>query len=217
MALTCNCPLGAALADIPISTCPEGFGQVQKVAFQRLYNNGVKNKITAPTTLASWTALLSAVNGTKVTISPFINGPTTEAGAARTYGSGNEVLGGIPINIGREATTFTSNLLQQPADIIKVLKDYQCEQVGVYLFDENGKIGCLCDDLDSPTEYYPIPIHSLFVGDRTLGGYESLDMNVLSWSFAPNWSDMLVKVSPTDFNPLYDLATPVAATTTSGS
>lgn len=34
--LYCDCPLGAALPDIPAFSCPDNFGQVQKLAFQRL-------------------------------------------------------------------------------------------------------------------------------------------------------------------------------------
>ena len=42
--MICKCPAGTALPDIPVSNCPEGFGQIQKVAFQRLYKStGEKN------------------------------------------------------------------------------------------------------------------------------------------------------------------------------
>lgn len=37
--MICKCPAGTALPDIPVSNCPESFGQIQKVAFQRLYKN----------------------------------------------------------------------------------------------------------------------------------------------------------------------------------
>jgi hypothetical protein len=210
MGLLCNCPQGAALDAIPISDCPESLGQIQKVVFQRIYSAaGTKNKFVIatanPNVLASWTPLLAAVDGTKVVPSPYIQAPTVEAGAAREYGGGNETLGGIPLIIGREPTTFTGNVLRAAQKTIEAMKKYQCESVGVYLIDEYGRIAGLTDDHDAPTEVYPIPIESFFVGDKVLGGLESVDMNAVSWRFFPNWSDKLTIIAPTDFNALTDL------------
>lgn len=214
MGLNCGCPLGAHIADLEIEECKESMGQIQKVLFQRVYQTaGTLNAIDDPTKKASWATLLAAADGTKVTVSPYIQGPTTEPGAARTFGSGNQVLGGIPITIGREATTFTGTIYQENQKVIAQMKDYQCETIGVYLIDENGNIGCLVDDMDEPTEYMPIPIYSFFVGDKSLGGYETPDSNAISWSFVPNWSDKfyIVKRESMDFNPLTDLANQASA------
>ena len=213
MSLLCNCPAGAALANIPISGCPESFGQVQKVIFQRIFSTGsTKNSFVAatadPKLKASWTPLLAAADWTKVVQSPYIQAPTTEPGAARTYGGGNETLGGVELIIGREPTSFTGNILRSAQNTIKALKSYMCENVGVYLVDEFGRIGALVDDPKTPTKYLPIPIQGLFVGDKSLGGLEAPDMNVISWKFFPNWSDNLAILTPTDFNALTDLATP---------
>lgn len=213
MSLLCNCPQDAAIADIPISECPESIGQVQKVIFQRIFSTGsTKNKFVIasanPNVLASWTPLLAAADGTKVVQSPYLQAPTTEPGAARTYGGGNETLGGVELIIGREPTSFTGNILRASQDTIAALKQYQCENVGVFLVDEHGRIAMLVDDRTTPTAYFPIPISALFVGDKSLGGLEAPDMNVISWKFFPNWSDNLVLISPTDFNALSDLVTP---------
>ena len=207
MGLNCGCPLGDHIADLEIAECSESFGQLQKVAFQRVNNtSGVKNSVTSPFTKTTWSTLFAAADGTKMTVSPYIQGPTTEPGEARTFGSGNEVLGGIPITIGREATTFSGTIYQEQQKVIAQMKEYQCETIGVWLIDENGNIGCQVDDLDNPTEYYPIPIYSFFVGDKNLGGYEEPDSNTISWSFMPNWSDTfyIIKQSEMDFNPLTD-------------
>lgn len=208
MGLNCGCPAGAHIADLDIQDCKESMGQVQKVLFQRVYKTaGELNSITDPTKKASWTALTSAADGTKVTVSPYIQNPATEPGAARTFGGGNQTLGGIPITIGREATGFNGVIYQENQKVISQLKQYQCETIGVYLLDEHGNIGCLVDDLDSPTVYQPIPIQSFFVGDKTLGGFEEPDSNAISWSFVPNWSDKfyIIKRETLDFNPLTDL------------
>ena len=212
MGLKCGCPAGAHLTDLSIPDCKESMGQVQKVIFQRLYQaDGTKNTIADPTLKASWTALLSASNGSKCIISPYIQGPTTEPGAARTWGGGNDSLGGIPVVIGAEPTTFSGNIYQESQAVIKVLKSYMCENIGVYLIDENGHIGCIADNPAQPTAYSPIPISSFFVGDKNLGGYDAPDGNAISWNFFPNWSDNFVIVTPSDFNPLTDLVNVASA------
>lgn len=122
------------MPNVPAITCPESFGQVQKVAFQRLTKgDGSKNSFTsekAITALASWTSLLSAADSTKVVVSPYIQAPTAEAGAARTFGGGNETLGGIEEIIGREPTPFTGVIRKAPQAVIKALKEMQCESWG---------------------------------------------------------------------------------------
>lgn len=215
--MICKCPAESTLPVIPAISCPESFGQIQKVAFQRLYkDNNTKNFFDSTAepakdikALASWTTFLTASDSTKIVLSPYIQAPTAEAGAARTFGGGNETLGGVEEIIGREATTFTGVIRKAPQSVIKLLKQLQCESwgdnLGIYLFDENGAIGAIRDE-STATKYYPIPIRSFFVGDKTLGGLEAPDSNAIQWTFLPNWSDDLAIISP-EFNPLTDLRT----------
>ena len=100
----CPCPAAAALPDVPNVICAETFGQIQKVAFQRLRkDDGTKNSFTTAlpiTAKASWTPKLTAEDSTKIVVSPYIQAPTNEPGAARTFGGGNETLGGVEEIIG---------------------------------------------------------------------------------------------------------------------
>lgn len=215
----CSCSAGTTLTTIPATSCPESFGQIQKVAFERLTKaDGTKNSFTTGSStgidkLAAWTAKMAKTDGEKVVISPYIQAPTQEAGSPRTFGGGNETLGGVEIVIGREPSTFTGVLRAVPQSVIKILKELQCEaqadNLGVFLFDENGAIEAIEDGTTQGT-YYPIPIRSLFIGDKSHGGLEAPDNNAIQWSFLPNYSDNLKIVVPTDFNPLTDL---VPATT----
>ena len=95
-----------------------------------------------------------------------------------------------------------------PSSIIKAMKALQCEaqadNLGVFLFDENGAIECLKDESNAST-FYPIPIRSLFIGDKAHGGLEAPDSNPIQFSFLPNYSDDLTIQVPTNFNPLTDL------------
>lgn len=214
--MTCACPAEAALPNIPNVTCAETFGQIQKVAFQRLAkDDGSRNSFVGAGAdskpigaLASWTPLLTAADSTKVVVSPYIQAPTSEPGAARTFGGGNETLGGVELIIGREPTPFNGVFRAVPQSIIKEIKKLQCESwadnLGVYLFDENGAMEALVDET-TPTTFYPIPIRSLFISDKGHGGLEALDNNTIQWVFLPNYSDNLKVVVPTDFNPLTDL------------
>ena len=184
-------------------------GQVQKLIFQRIYKSGDElNSIADPTKLASWTPLLSATDSTKAVITPFIVEPTAEPGEARTYGGGNATVGGVEIILGTNPTAFTAKILRSQQDTIKAMKELMCENVGVYLVDEHGNIGCRKETTagePSKTAYYPIPVQSVFVSDKGLGGFEAPDSNNISFSFLPGWSDDFVIVEPSDFNPLRDL------------
>lgn len=210
--ITCSCPAATALTSIPAVTCAENFGQIQKLAFQRLTSSGsTKNSFTSTASItlkASWSTYLTATDGTKVVVSPYVNNPTSEAGAARTAGGGNESLGGIEEIIGREPTTFTCQLNGAPQAVVKAMKALQCEaevgNLGVYLFNEAGQIAAIQDE-STATTYYPIPVRSLFIGDKAFGGLEAKDTNAISFSMPPNWSDQLAVVTPSDFNPLTDL------------
>ena len=210
----CSCPAATTLTTIPAATCSETFGQIQKAAFCRLAKaDGTKNSFTTGSStgidkLAAWTAKMAKTDGEKIVITPYIQAPTQEAGSPRTFGGGNETLGGVEIIIGREPSTFTGVLRAVPQDIIKAMKALQCEaqadNLGVFLFDENGNIEAIEDETTAGT-YYPIPIRSLFIGDKSHGGLEAPDNNAIQWSFLPNYSDNLKIVAPSDFNPLNDL------------
>ena len=210
----CSCPAATTLTTIPAAQCSETFGQIQKVAFCRLAKaDGTKNSFTTGSStgidkLAAWTAKMAKTDGEKVVISPYIQAPTQEAGSPRTFGGGNETLGGVEIIVGREPSTFTGVIRAVAQSVIKAMKDLQCEaqsdNLGVFLFDENGNIEAIEDGTTAGT-YYPIPIRSLFIGDKSHGGLEAPDSNAIQWTFLPNYSDNLKIVTPSDFNPLTDL------------
>lgn len=214
MGLNCGCPAGAHIPDLEIKDCKESLGQIQKVVFQRVNKTaGILNSVEDPTTKASWTTLFSATDGTKMVVSPYIENPTTEPGAARTFGGGNATLGGIERIIGREPTTFSGIMYEESQMTVAQMKQLMCENVGVYLIDENGNIGCLVDDHTDPSKYMPIPIGKLFIGDKKLGGFEEPDSNTIEWNFFPNWSDKLyiVKRDTLDFDPLTELTNVASA------
>jgi surface protein len=175
-------------------------------------DDGTKNKFSATSgfseinSLANWQARLTAADSIKIVISPYIYSPTQESGAARTFGGGNDSLNGVEEIIGREPSTFSASLRNVPQSIAKVLKTLQCENVGVYLMDGNGNVEALGIVDENNNEWImPIPIKALFVGDKTHGGIDAPDANVIQWSFVPNYSDNLKIFTIDTFNVLYDL------------
>lgn len=202
----CSCPAGAALPAVPNASCPQDFGQVQKIIFQRIFKTaGTKNSFTQTASikqLSSWTALFSASDGTKCVITPYVEAPTSDGGDAITFGGGNDTVGGTTKVIGRNPVNMSFVMRQMTQDVIKALKGLQCEdELGVYLVNGDGQILALSS---ADNEYTPIPIRSLFISDLKLMGLDNPDENVLSFSFLPNWSDDAKVVTP-DFNPLTDL------------
>lgn len=203
----CSCPAGAALPAVPNASCPQDFGQVQKIIFQRIFKTaGTKNSFTQSASikqLSSWTALFSASDGTKCVITPYVEAPTSDGGDAITFGGGNDTVGGTTKVIGRNPVNMSFVMRQMTQDVIKALKGLQCEdELGVYLVNGDGQILALSS---ADNEYTPIPIRSLFVSDLKLMGLDNPDENALSFSFLPNWSDDAKVVTP-DFNPLTDLS-----------
>lgn len=215
--------LDAELNDVPLSDCPENWGQTWKLLFfHRFLNDGSKNIFepnlavdpTDPTLLATWTPLLAASDETKPVQSPYLSEPVSEAGAKRTYGGGNATRGGITYNIGREPQPFEGKFISVKQDAIKALKTFQVgagghrSAIGVVLINEAGQMAFDSNGEASDSEdldLFPFEIHSLFFGDKTLGGLEAVDNNMVSFEFLPNWSDNFTIVTPSDFDALEDL------------
>ena len=203
----CSCPAGAALPAVPNASCPQNWGQTQKIIFQRIFKSaGTKNSFTQTASikqLSSWTALFSASDGTKCVITPYVEAPTADGGDAITFGGGNDTVGGTTKVIGRNPVNMSFVMRQMTQDVIKALKGLQCEdELGVYLVNGDGQILAISS---SDNTYTPIPIRSLFISDLKLMGLDNPDENALSFSFLPNWSDDAKVVTP-EFNPLTDLS-----------
>lgn len=204
---------GDALPTIPQPSGIERFGQVQKIVFQRrVKDDATLNTFDVatedPKEKATWTPLLAAADDTKVTPSPFLSEPENEPGEARTYGGGNATLNGIEIILGKEPSPFTCKVLETTQNVANELQKLMREEgnLAVFLINEHGQIGMLSDGTETPDNYYPIPIHSFFISDKVLGGFEEPDMNEMQFMFAPNWSHRFVVITPEDdFYPLHDI------------
>lgn len=207
--LLCSCG-DAALTQPTLENCEQKFGQVQKIIFQRTYQSaGTKNKFVIatanPNTLASWTALKSATDNTKVVVSPFVIEPVNEAGEAITEGGGNASLNGIPTVEGTQPSTFNAKTRNLKQSVIEDWKKIMCDEVSVFLIDNYGQIGGLTNDHGTPAEFTGIPIDGQFISDLALGGLEAANKNMINWFFKPNWSNKFHIVQPSDFDSLTEI------------
>ena len=211
MALICQCPAATSIPDVPNVACEESFGQIQKAAFCRLVQaDGTVNKFTSTASIllkASWTTKLAATNGSKIVVSPYIYAPADSGGEPRVSSGGNDDLGGIPTVLGEQPIQFQGQLRGIPQTVADALKELACEanagNLGVFLFDENGRIEAIAGATTG--DYTPIPIRGFYVGSKLHGNYDAKDYNLIQWNYAENYSKGLVILTPTDFNPLTDL------------
>ena len=204
MALSsCSCPLPAAIGDVTPNTCPDNFGQIQKVIFQRkgfVFDGTAGKDITL---LADWQALQVAADDTKAVVSPFTYNSIITAGESITNGGGdNTTLNGEVELVGVNPSVFTGEFRSLDAATIAALQALNCETgLGVYFITKDGKI---IADETAAAEYTVFPVSSLFISDKTNSGFATKDVNTISFNLEACWSAEYNKQTPA-FNPLSDL------------
>lgn len=202
--MDCNCPAPTALTEIGLITCGVDMQQIQRMAFQRIGStfDGVTEDILE---LADWQAFMSAVDDTKIVVTPLIGGdPVIEAGEAITNGGGdNSTLNGVEEVEGINPSDFSCIFKSLPSTVEKAMKALICEpNLRVYFFLQGGKIAV--QEVSAP-EYEGFLLSGQpFISDRNNAGYGTKDTVSMSFSLAEGWSDDLVIIEP-NFNPLTDL------------
>lgn len=199
--LTCACPASAAIETIPSVDCPERWGQLQKFIIQRRKNGSVENVIVDatddPTLLATWNALKSATDSTKVQVSPYFVSGTLEPGEMIEEGGGNDSIGGIAENVGTDPTSFSGVFKDVKQSIIKAIKKYNCEsELSIYFINEKGQIIGKTTDPAANTDLKGFPIRSFFCGDLGGTGYGASNQNNFAWKLLEGWSDDARIVTP---------------------
>lgn len=207
--LICTCPIGAAIGNVTVAGCPENFGQVNKIVFQRMTKTiatvTTPNEMTlaAAALAATWAGLIAAGDDTKAQGSPILANPSPEVGTSKLYGGGNATPGGREINLGRNPSKFVAEILRSPQSTIKELKLLECETLGVFFINDSGII--MGDEVVIGS-IRPFEIYTLSIGDKEFGGFDNPDKNAISFSLPANWSDDAALVEPeVIFNPLTDI------------
>lgn len=200
-ALQCACPPDAEIPDIPTDDCFERWGQLQKFLIQRRKNGTVENTIVDatddPTLLATWNALKSATDSTKVQVSPYFVSGDMQAGEMIEEGGGNDSIGGIAENVGQNPSPYAGVFKNIKQSIIKEIKKYACEkELSIFFINEHNQIIGRTTDPSTNADFKGFPIRSFFCSDLSNVGFGQSNMNNFKWSFLPNWSDNARIVTP---------------------
>lgn len=194
MSRTVTCPAVATITSVVTSLtgCPLEVGQIQKMVFWR---KGAELAAVASATSATvWTAHLAATGDEKLVVSPMctLSIPPSEA---REAGSGNEVLHGIPINIGSNPAKVEGRFWEQNQDVIANLKAMKDEYLTVMFINESNQLIYKLNG--SAVEGFTV--HSLWISDTATGSFTDGTYNTFSFYLEPNWSDALRITTGTTF------------------
>lgn len=203
MSLKYVCPLPAAIVDLTPVTCAEHFGQIVRVVFQRL--GTPFSDATAIGTLANWTALQAAIDGTKTQFGPINENLVFPGGEPISDGGDdNTTTFGQAIIVGGSQVSVTGRYRGLPSAQKLELDQFVSEgsifgQLGVYLVNEHEQI--IAANVTG-TELSPFPITGYFLGSVDSQGYNTHNFNNFAWSFTSNWSDTFQISDTIDFNPI---------------
>lgn len=194
MSFTKNCPRGTTMtsAHTDATSCKSYIGQIQKMIFWRTGNS--LGAVASALTSTTMNTYLAATGDTKMAITPFCAGVTFEPGDKREFGSGNEVLHGVPIVKGSNPTVVTGRVYAEDQDVVTNMKTWESEEMDVIFINENGSY--IYSDTNT---FGGFRVRSFHVKDLMPAGFEPGDHNEFSFFLEPNWSNSLEISSATSF------------------
>jgi hypothetical protein len=194
MSKTVTCPAVATITSVvtAIDNCPNEFGQIQKLIFWRR-GSGL-NVVASAISATVWTARLAATGDNKALVSPMLTCVIPQS-EAREAGSGNEVLNGIPNNIGSNPVKAEGTIWETDQVTITLLKAIKDEYLDVMFVNEAGQLGYKISGLTVKG----FPIKSLWISDMAVGSFSDGTKNAFSFYLEPNWSDSFRVTTATSF------------------
>lgn len=213
--LNAECPLPAALTDIPDALCPFRLDQLLKIGFQRTQPIGASSFVDATpiTALASWTAAIGAADGKKIVTSPICDNVVIPSSEAITEGGGdNSTPFGVQIYLGENQVTVTGQFRNlSKAQIIAMRKLSQESQASLgaaalsaYFFNQGRGIVHSTETNDPDSDPVGFPIFNFRLGSTGSEGYNQDNKTPFSFSLLPDWDERMTISQPV-FNPLTQL------------
>ena len=207
IASACDCDnIPVALSEIPVVTCPFKIGQMLRFWFVRagevIFDSGTPaNNVPATITgdlineAAPWAVLFAAINSTKVVKTPIVGGnPTITAGTANTFGGGgNDTANGLVLNLGVNPADVSMDFFFLTKEQIISIRKLECEDVEVYIINNEGKIFFWEDSNGLQTG---IPVLNLQLLDKSNAGVVTPDVNTLTFKFPARYDEKLTSVNP---------------------
>lgn len=204
------CPRPGALTTVVRQTCPENFGQIQRIIFQRsgYVFDDQADPVTDIKLLASWTPLFAANGNTKVVSTPYVENFIIPVAEPITTGGGdNTTVDGIEIIEGAGPITATGTFSGVPSYIIRQLKKLMGEAINpgdlvCYFLNQYGKI-IASDTVPSDVapftpsgKYTGFPLTSLFIPNPGNQGLNTRDQSNFRFSLVEGWRDAAVIITP---------------------
>jgi hypothetical protein len=199
-----SCPPPTALVTIPTQACPEVWDQIVRLGFQRKQTTP---SFTATTikTQATWTPLLTAVDSTKIVLTPQIAGIVIPAGEVlKEGGNDNSTINGIPRIAGLGFVPVTAQPQSLSAAVRTALQGLGAESslspgytnIWVYFFNRFGQIIANADGSG-------FDAYNIMAGDAGTEGFGKLNTINFGFDLAGGWSANATVYNPTaPFNPL---------------
>lgn len=168
--------------------------------------------LAAMKTKAAWVTALAETGDKKIVVSPIFSNLTIPASEGQTEGGNdNSTPFGTPDYLGETAVTVPLQFRNLSFIVEKALRKFSQESrptvgaysLGLFLFTKNGQI--LCAKTTATVGNNPLAILNWRVGTRGTEGFNKNDIVPASFTLAPYWSEDAELVTPTDFNPLFDL------------
>ncbi len=201
------CPPPAAIANIPTFTCPIRWDQIQKILFRRI--EGKVALTTASALLsATITPLLSAIDDTKLIVSPLLSNviiPPNEI--LKEGGNDNTTLNGVPQFRGLGFAGGTAQLRNAPGTVAAAIGAITPESsvqpgqtnIEAIFVQKDGKI---IGRVPTGVEFHGFSIYNFVITDVSSEGFGRDNVYNISFDLAPGWSDNHTMLTPTDYSAL---------------
>jgi len=204
MATPTSCTRPAVLTSISKFDCALHFGQIVALLFQRAQATPSFATEVELQTLAKWTPLLTATDGTKVIITPEFPGfviPGSEPQYADE--NSNNSIDGTGYFTGFNSVKPTGKFVGIPSDIKKQLSLVRAESEaglnpGMTTFPITGD-GRLIYDLDDNGVIRGIPFVNFYTGSLSTQGFNAKNENAFGLTFTGEW-DNNVQITKPLFN-----------------
>lgn len=179
---TCVCPPADALPSISAQTCPEKYGNINRLIIGR----AAGGDFTDITDELEFDTRLAAVDATKIVLSPLLSEAEFPFSAIIETGKDDNTSPfGEGFKVGEGSVTVTTlmkNVESSIKDEMNALTCYTDLVIGIV--ESNGGIGAI----GSTTL---IPISNFFVSTKSFGGISETDNVQVSFTLRPNWDEGL--------------------------
>lgn len=207
MSLINSCPLPAALGSVPETSCPVIFGQISKIAIQRIQAVPSFTLLTA-ILKATWTPHLAAVDDEKIVLTPMISNLVLPASELLSEGGNdNTTVNGIRNVRGLGSLTVTGQILNISEATKAALQALFAESKsptpgatnlwGYFLTTDGKVIG-----KKEGANLAGIPLYNLALTDPGSEGFNKDNVFNFSFDLEGGWSDGFEVLKTTDIKPL---------------